>query len=132
VVYGQHDPKVVYAFSRREHTGQPASPHSASFLMTRRLFWDGFKGYDEGLSGFYGSDGDARRRLAAAAPIQILRDVLVRHEYQGDSSTTRYLRKQPEDARVRQLIAARGKHWTPKTLCFDYHEVVPLSQVVSA
>ena len=41
----------------------------------------------------------------------------------SDSSTTRYLRKQPEDAGVRQIIAARGKHWTPRTLSFPYHEV---------
>lgn len=122
VVFGEHDPAVIYAFSRREHTGEPAYPHSASFLMTKRTFWR-VGGYDEALSGCYGTDGDWRRRCAAAARMHVLRGELVRHERIGDSSTTRYLRKQPEDAKVRQLVAQRGKDWRPKTLSFPYHEV---------
>lgn len=122
VIFSQHDPKVVYAFSRREHTGQIVNPHSASFLMTKALFWK-IGGYDEALSGFYGTDGEYRRRVAARARMQILPDYLERHEYVDDSSTSRYKRKQPEDARVRQLIAARTKTWFPKTLSFPYHEV---------
>lgn len=121
-VYGRHDPAVIYAFSRREHTGAPAAPHSASFLLTRAMFW-AVGGYDESLSGFYGTDGDWRRRCAAIAPMEILADVLVRHEYQQDASTTRYLRKQPEDAAVKRLVAARGRGWTPKVRSFPYHEV---------
>jgi hypothetical protein len=122
IVFGQHDPSVVYAFSRREHTGEVIAPHSASFLMTRAMFWK-VGGYDEALSGHYGTDGDWRRRCAAVAPLQVLSDVLVRHEFVGDSSTTRYLRKQPEDSAVRAIVAARGKGWKPKTLSFTYHEV---------
>lgn len=124
VVYGRHDPNVIYAFSRQEHTGAPAAPHSASFLMTRETFWQ-VGGYDEALSGFYGTDGDWRRRCAAVAPMQVLTDVLVRHEYQQDSSTSRYLRKQPEDAAVKQLVAGRRKGWTPRVRSFPYHEVLP-------
>jgi len=52
----------------------------------------------------YGTDGDYRRRCAKVAPMQILTDGLVRHEYDGDSSTTVYKRKQPEDAAVKRLI----------------------------
>ena len=63
--------------------------------------------------------------MAATAPLAILSDPLIRHEYQGDSSTTAYLRKQPEDAKVKQLVAARGKGWKPRTLTFPYHEVTP-------
>lgn len=122
VIYGAHDPDVIYAFARVEHTGAPANPHSASFLLTKAMFWT-VGGYDEALSGHYGTDGDWRRRCAAVAPLHVLTDALVRHEFVHDSSTTRYLRKQPEDAGVRQLIAARGKRWTPKTLSFPYHEV---------
>lgn len=124
LIYGKHDPAVVYAFSRIEHTGEPASPHSASFFMTKQMFWK-IGGYDETLSGFYGTDGDYRRRLAKHAKIQILEDRLIRHEYQGDSSTTAYLRKQPEDSAVKALVAKRGKGWTPKVLSFPYAQVFP-------
>jgi hypothetical protein len=123
VVYGRHDPSVIYAFSRQEHTGAAAAPHSASFLMTREMFWR-VGGYDEALSGHYGTDGDWRRRCAAVAPMHVLSDVLIRHEYQQDSSTTRYKRKQPEDAAVRGIIAKRSKGWKPKTLSFPYQEVL--------
>lgn len=122
VIEGAHAPVVIYAFSRVEHTGAPAPPHSASFLLTKAMFWK-VGGYDEQLSGCYGTDGDWRRRCAATAPMQVLTDTLVRHEFVQDSSTTRYLRKQPEDARVRQLIAARGKHWSPRVLSYPYREV---------
>lgn len=122
VIHGAHDPGVIYAFSRVEHTGAPATPHSASFLLTRAMFWK-VGGYDERLSGHYGTDGDWRRRCAAVAPLQVLTDVLVRYEYVADSSTTRYLRKQPEDAAVRQLIAQRGKGWSPRVLSFPYREI---------
>lgn len=122
VLYGVHDPKAVYAFERQEHTGEVIHPHSASFLMTRRMFWK-IGGYDEALSGHYGTDGEYRRRLAKVARMAILRAPLVRFEFVGDSSVTRYERKQPQDAKVRELIAARGRDWAPKTLSFPYHEV---------
>ena len=62
--------------------------------------------------------------MAAAGPLQILTDRLVRHEHQGDSSTTRYLRKQPEDAGVAQIVAQRRAGWRPKVLSFAYRELV--------
>src|SRR6185436_13220201 len=52
VIWSRHDAAVIYAFSRREHTGELLSPHSASFLMHRDLFWR-IGGYDERLSGHY-------------------------------------------------------------------------------
>lgn len=122
LVYGVHDPGVVYAFSRRESSGAALLPHPNSWFMTRELFWR-IGGYDEALSGHYGTDGDYRRRCAQAAPMQVLSDRLVRHEYQGDSSTTRYKRKQPEDAGVRRIIATRSKGWRPLVLSFAAHEV---------
>lgn len=124
LIYGQHDPSAIYAFSRREHTGAIVHPHSASFFLTRVMFWK-VGGYDETLSGHYGTDGDWRRRCAATARMVVMTDDLVRHEYQGDSSTSRYLRKQPEDAAVRRLIAARTRDWRPKVLSFPHHEVSP-------
>ncbi len=122
LVYGLHDPKVVYGFNRVEHTGARILPHSASFFMTRSMFWK-VGGYDERCSGFYGSDGLYRRRLAQTAPIQILTDDLVRHEFVGDSSTRTYKRKQPQDAGLRRLVATFPPNSPPTTLSFPYHEV---------
>ena len=121
-VFAELDARVVYAFQRDEHTGARIHPHSASFLMAKDLFWS-IGGYDEALSGHYGTDGEYRRRLAQHASIEILPAPLVRHEYVGDSSTLAYKRKQPEDAAVKGLVARRGNGWTPKTLSFPYHEV---------
>ena len=121
-IFGNHDPGVIYRFMRREHTGEVIHPHPNSWFMTTDMFWR-IGGYDEALSGHYGTDGEFRRRCVVTAPIRILTDDLVRYEQCGDASTTRYLRKQPEDARVRDLIAARGRDWRPKTLSFPFHEV---------
>ena len=120
---GHHDPSVVYVFSRVEHTGEPVTPHSASFFMTKAMFWR-IGGYDETLSGHYGTDGEFRNRIKRHAPIHVLTDRLVRHEYVGDSSTTRYERKKFEDYEaVKRLIGARSADWSPKTLSFPYQEV---------
>lgn len=122
LIYGQHDPRRVYAFSRAEHDGRPVTPHSASFFLTRDLFWT-IGGYDEALSGYYGTDGEFRRRVQAQAMIGILPDVLIRYEQIGDSSTIRYGRKERRDTHVRTLIASRKPGWRPKVLSFPYHEV---------
>lgn len=123
VVQGQHDSKVVYGFSRREHTGAVIPPHSASFLMTRSMFWK-IGGYDEALSGHYGSDGVYRKEIRKHAKIQILSDALVRYEYVDDSSTSAYQRKLPKDtAAIQRLVAARPSDWSPRVLSFPYHEV---------
>lgn len=124
VIYGVHDPGTIYRFSRREHDGKKIHPHPNSWLMTRDTYWKKIGGYDESCSGYYGTDGDYRRRCAAAAPIRIMSTELERHEYQGDSSTTSYKRKQPEDAAVKQMIRARPKRgWRPRVLSFPYKEV---------
>jgi hypothetical protein len=123
LITGKHDPNVVYAFSRREHTGQVVTPHSASFFMTRKMFWT-IGGYDERLSGVYGTDGQYRKRVAAYAPIKVLTDELIRYEYVTDSSVTTYERKTPamrEQRRQRFAMVPKGA--TPKVLSFPYHEV---------
>lgn len=122
LVYGKHVPHVIYGFSRVESTGEKLAAHPNSWFMTRAMFWR-VGGYDETLSGHYGTDGDWRRRCAKVAPMKILAERLVRHEYDGDSSTTRYKRKQPEDAAVGELIRARKPGWAPRTLSFPYREV---------
>lgn len=122
LVYGKHCKKCVYGFSRREHTGHVVAPHSASFFMTKDMFWK-IGGYDEALSGYYGTDGVFRREMAKHAKIKILTDSLIRYEYVGDSSTSKYKRKQPEDAAVSRIVAARPKDWKPRVLSYPYHEL---------
>jgi len=119
---GRFDPAIIYRFSRRESTGVLIHPHPNSMFMTREMFWR-VGGYDEALSGHYGTDGDWRRRCAATAPVRTLREELARYEFERDSSTQRYLRKQPEDAGKKAIIKARGPRWRPRALSFPYHEV---------
>lgn len=119
LVYGQHAASTIYRFSR---TGTKTHPHPNSWFMTRDMYWR-VGGYDEALSGYYGTDGEYRRRCAATAPIRIMSVPLELHEHEGDSSTIRYKRKQPEDAAAKQMIKRRGPNWRPRTLSFEYHEV---------
>ncbi len=123
LIHGVHDDGIIYRFSRCEHTGEKIHPHPNSMLMTRAMFWK-IGGYDEALSGHYGTDGDWRRRCAATAPVRLLPDELVRYEFVGDSSTQAYKRKQPEDAGKKAIIAKRGRGWRPRVLSFPYHEVL--------
>lgn len=122
LVGGQHDPGVVYGFSRREHSGDAVTPHSASFFMTREMFWR-IGGYDERLSGVYGTDGAYRKRVLATAPVHILSDELVRYEYVADSSVTSYDRKTPAMAEARAKRFASLPPGPPTVLSFPYHEV---------
>jgi hypothetical protein len=122
LVYGQHDLNVIYRFSRREHSGEKIHPHPNSWFMTKAMFWK-IGGYDERMSGYYGSDGYYRRRCAETAPIRIMADELVRYEKLGDSSTVKYLRKQPEDAKLKEIVRAFPKGSKPKILSFRYHKV---------
>jgi hypothetical protein len=55
--------------------------------------------------------------------VRTLHEELVRYEFERDSSTQRYLRKQPEDAGKKAIIKARGPRWRPRALSFPYHEV---------
>lgn len=122
IVFGKLWPSYIYRFTRREWTGESIHPHPNSMLMTSTTFWD-VGGYDEALSGHYGTDGDWRRRCAAAKRVFTLPCPLERHEYVHDSSTTAYKRKQPEDAGKKAIIAARGPNWRPKVLSFPYEEI---------
>lgn len=122
LVFGKHDPETIYRFSRQDRTGETIHPHPNSWFMTREMFWR-IGGYDEALSGYYGTDREFRQRAASTAPIQILPDRLVREEFVRDASTSAYLRKQPVDLKVQEIISAREDGWKPKTLSFPWHKV---------
>jgi glycosyltransferase involved in cell wall biosynthesis len=121
LVFGEFNPGVIYRFSRRSHDGSILHPHCNSMFMTKKMFWK-VGGYDEAFSGFYGSDGDWRRRCVKTTKIETLHDALVRYEHVDDSSTVRYLRKQPEDAAKKRIASQRPPNWKPKVLSFPYHE----------
>lgn len=122
LIMGNHREDHIYRFSRVENTGVTIHSHPNSWFMTRKTFWK-FGGYDEALSGYYGTDGEARRRWVKTAPVLTLKDHLIRDEYNVDSSTTKYKRKEAIDMTAQRIIKSRGKDWKPKVLSFPYHEV---------
>jgi hypothetical protein len=128
-VYGKLDPRCAYNFSR---VNDPAldtyHPHPNSWLMTKQLY-DMAGGYDERFAGVYGTDGMFRGRVKElAANVAMLPEVLIRvpRSVTPDASTTRYLRKQPEDVmnkdRISREIAESGDR-TPRRLTFPYERV---------
>jgi glycosyltransferase involved in cell wall biosynthesis len=119
VICGELAWGTIYRFSR---TGAKSHPHPNSWLYTKQMFWQ-IGGYDERMSGHYGSDGYYRRRCAATAPIRILSAPLELHEHEGDASTVRYKRKQPVDANLKQIVRRFPPKSKPLTLSFPYHEV---------
>lgn len=125
LVYGQHDPETIYRFTRHDgYVGNDSEihPHPNSFFMTREMFWR-TGGYNEAFSGLYGSDGEYRRRCVKTAPIAIMNRPLVRKEHDGDSSTTGYGRKEPQDRAIHEL-AAQLEGTPPKVLSFPYERVL--------
>ncbi|WP_409188441.1 glycosyltransferase family 2 protein [Bradyrhizobium sp. RDM4] len=124
-----YDGGVAYRF-RRVSAPDMASykPHPNSWFLARKLF-DRAGGYDENFAGIYGTDALFRDALRATArEIVMLKEVLIRYprEVVADASTTRYLRKQPEDrAGMAEMGARRAAdpHWQPKRLSFPYSRV---------
>lgn len=116
VVTGKLDGRRAYRFSRISAPDMaPYKPHPNSWLMTRAVYGRA-GGYDEGLAGFYGTDGDFRDRVREAAEIELLKEPLIRvpREVIADASTTTYERKTEADgAGLRAAKQARGPGWTP-------------------
>jgi hypothetical protein len=116
----------VYRFSRVDAPAMtPYKPHPNTWLM-RVVTFDRIGGYDETFSGWYGTDGDFRRRVEQVARIEILPDTIIRYSRDtiADASTTAYTRKEPSDREnVRRIVAARGAGWRPKRMTFPYERL---------
>lgn len=122
-----HD-RTAYRFSRVDAPLMtPYKPHPNSWFMRRDLF-DRVGGYDERFSGWYGTDGEFRRRVEKVADhLVILPDRLVRYERSviADASTTNYQRKETRDREnVQRIIAERSKlaKWRPLRLTFPFEQ----------
>lgn len=118
----------VYRFSRvSEPELGPYKPHPNSWLMHRDI-WNAIGGYDERFAGYYGTDADFRNRVLEYAPIEMLKEVIVRvpRDVTPDASTTTYARKGPEDGPGLDKVKLERdqiKSWRPLTLTFPYHRV---------
>ena len=124
------DRRNAYRMSRVDAPDlTPYKPHPNTWFMTRELF-DKIGGYDERYSGFYGTDGEFRRRVELNAnEIVIMKAVMIRYprEVVADASTTQYGRKEPQDREnVRRITLARAEipNWRPNRLTFPYEQQV--------
>lgn len=139
---GPLDPENVYRFRRVTapdiwpyalEACEPYKPHNDSWLLTRSLFFHPkVGGYDERLSGCYGTSGEFKDRVLAAARAHVLLpEVLIRYprEVIPDASTlpTVFTRKNdPENERdllLRKAARASIPGWQP------LHGLVPWEQV---
>lgn len=134
---GRLDPGTIYMLDRIEaDTGEPtrgpggqAKPHPNSFLVTRETYWR-IGGYDEDLTGIYGTDSAFRHRAFTRATRGHLEVPLTRYwrDLVPDASTTTLPRKEGRDPnavkRVMAAKAARGEADVIKTLAFAWERVL--------
>lgn len=114
----------------------PYKPHNDSWLLTRDLFFhDGVGGYDERLSGCYGTSGEFKDRVQATArALVLLDDVLIRYprEVLSDASTSPSVYTRKGDPKNDELLADlklrrdRINNWKP------LHGLVPSELVFSS
>lgn len=130
IIFRKLDANNVYRFNRVTAPKMtPYKIHPNTWLMTKAMF-DKIGGYDEVFSGAYGSDGEFRDRVnEVATEVIILPEIVIRipREVVPDASTTRYLRKQPEDGDMvraaRAKIAARKPGEGPIRLSFPFRRI---------
>jgi hypothetical protein len=132
---GDLDETTAYMLDRVEaDTGLPTlngdgnpKPHPNSFVMTRETFWR-VGGYDERLTGFYGTDAYFRRRLFDRAGRGHLDVPLVRYwrDLVPDASTRTLPRKEGRNTpeRERKIAAAAAAPDDLLTLAFPWERVL--------
>jgi hypothetical protein len=144
VLNGEYDPENVYRLSRVDAAHpwpydlaecpvrEKKRIHPNTWLLTRPMF-QRVGGYDERLSGCYGTDGEFRDRIREQAKsLVLLSNVeLVRYprEVIPDASTTIYTRKNdPENdaelARRRIERARVDPQWRPLNVTFPYETIL--------
>ena len=121
----------VYLFERIDAPFNiPYKPHNDSFMMTKSLYWK-IGGYDEELSGNYGTSGRYRARaFDIAEGNKRFQISLIRYprEVIADASTTGMIRKgKGRDPlalkRIEDRKKAEGRENEIKTLSFPYQEI---------
>lgn len=152
ILDGPLDPRKVYRFARVDAPHpwpyeltdcSPYKPHNDTWLMTRAMFFDErIGGYDEFLSGVYGSSGEFKDRVMATARAHVgLVEPVIRYPRSviPDASTSPlvYTRKgdpvNDEELRRRKEARAQNPNWKPLHGLTPYEEVasVPASGVVT-
>lgn len=142
ILQGPLDPLNVYRFARVDaprpwpyalEACAAYKPHNDTWLMTRALFFDErIGGYDERLSGCYGTSGEFKDRALAAARAHVrLAEPVIRYprEVIADASTlpSVYTRKNDpvNDDELQRRKAGRAKipDWRPLHGLIPYEEV---------
>lgn len=150
ILDGTLDESNVYRFARVDAPHRwpyalkkcsPYKQHNDTWLMTRTMFFDDrVGGYDERLSGCYGTSGEFKDRVMAAARAHVcLPFPMIRYPRSviHDASTlpSVYTRKgDPEndsDLQRRKHARSQIPNWRPLHGLIPYEEIVPMSATVS-
>lgn len=153
ILDGPLEPRNVYRFSRvdaphpwpyRLKDCSPYKPHNDTWLMTRAMFFDKrVGGYDEALSGLYGTSGEFKDRVMATARAHVgLVEPMIRYPRSviPDASTSPsvYTRKgdpvNDEELKRRKQAREKIKHWKPAHGLTPYEEIacMPATDAVLA